>query len=155
MVSVYKAMKWQGNDLSQAEGAITGYTGVRCLQKLFQLEWAGNFKTAHVSVKELVPIAIGAAIWGPQWSTQSIEVKCDNAAVVAVLNSGNSRDPELMHLLDACLFSWLNSNLPCMLPTLLGLRMYSQMHCLWINSCSFTHRQADSQLLFHKSWWTY
>ena len=24
------------------------------------------------------------AIWGPEWSTQNIEVKCDNAAVIAV-----------------------------------------------------------------------
>ena len=56
-------------------------------------------KNAHISVKELVPIAVAAAIWGPEWSTRNIEVKCDNAAVVAVLNSGSSRDPELMHLL--------------------------------------------------------
>ena len=29
VVSVCKAVEWQGNDLSQAEGAIAGYTGVR------------------------------------------------------------------------------------------------------------------------------
>ena len=46
-----------------------------------------------------MPIAVAAAIWGPEWSTRNIEVKCDNAAIVAVLNSGSSRDPELMHLL--------------------------------------------------------
>ena len=56
-------------------------------------------KNAHTSVKELVSITIAAAIWGPEWSTESIEVKCDNAAVVAVLNSGSSRNPELMHLM--------------------------------------------------------
>ena len=46
-----------------------------------------------------------AAIWGPDWFTRYIEVKCDNAAVVAVLNSGSSRDPELMHLLRCLSFS--------------------------------------------------
>jgi len=67
--------------------------------KWFQLEWAGNLKNAHISVKELVPIVTAAAIWDPEWSTESIEVKCNSAAVVAVLNSGSSRNPELMHLM--------------------------------------------------------
>ena len=34
VVSVCKAVEWQSNDLSQAEGAIAGYAGVRCLRKL-------------------------------------------------------------------------------------------------------------------------
>ena len=59
-----------------------------------------NLKNGHISIidKELVPITVAAAIWGPEWSTRIIEVKCDNAAVVAVLNSGSSRNPEVMHL---------------------------------------------------------
>ena len=87
----------QGTLVSDASGSWG--CGAYFQDKWFQLEWAGNLKNAHISTKELVPIAIAAAIWGPEWSTQIIEVKCDNAAVVAVLNSGNSRDPELMHLL--------------------------------------------------------
>ena len=58
-----------------------------------------NLKNGHISIKELVPITVAAAIWGPEWSTRITEVKCDNAAVVAVLNSGSSRNPEVMHLL--------------------------------------------------------
>ena len=63
--------------------------------------YAGSVPILHASsgIRRVCAIAIAAAIWGPEWSTQIIEVKCDNAAVVAVLNSGNSRDPELMHLL--------------------------------------------------------
>lgn len=51
-------------------------------------------KKAHILVKKLVPITIPATICGPEQSTQNIEVKCDNAAI---LNSHISRDPELMH----------------------------------------------------------
>ena len=87
----------QGTLVSDASGSWG--CGAFFRDKWFQLEWAGNLKNAHISVKELVPIAIAAAIWGPEWSTESIEVKCDNAAVVAVLNSGNSRNPELMHFM--------------------------------------------------------
>ena len=76
--------------------------------KWFQLDWAGNLNNAHISVKELVPITIPAAIWGPEWSTESIEVKCDNAAVVAVVNSGSTRNPGLMHLM-RCLSFFMGS----------------------------------------------
>ena len=71
--------------------------------KWFQLEWAGNMKNAHISVKELVPIT---AIWGPEWSMESIEVKCDNAAIVAVLNSGSNRNPESGLLSSARFHTW-------------------------------------------------
>ena len=69
----------QGTLVSDASGSWG--CGAFFRDKSFQLEWAGNLKNVHISVKELAPIAVAAAIWGPEWSTRSIEVKCDNAAV--------------------------------------------------------------------------
>lgn len=53
---------------------------------------------------ELILIVIAAAIWGSQWGGTTIQVRCDNAAVVAILNQNSSRDREVMHLLRCLAF---------------------------------------------------
>ena len=62
------------------------------------MQWAGHISQCHITVKELVPIVIAAAIWGSQWQGQTIAVKCDNMAVVSIINKGTSHDPDAMHL---------------------------------------------------------
>ena len=52
---------------------------------------------------ELLPIILACAMWGVNWAGGSVTFHCDNAAVVAVVNSGYSRAPEIMHLL-RCMF---------------------------------------------------
>ena len=47
---------------------------------------------------------IAAAMWGRCWSGQVVCCRCDNSAVVAVLNRRTSRDSELMHLLRCLIF---------------------------------------------------
>lgn len=69
----------------------------------FQLRLPESWSTVHISAKELLPIVIGAALWGGQWQGKSIKCWCDNAAVVSVLRSGWSKDERLMHLM-RCLF---------------------------------------------------
>ena len=46
---------------------------------------------------------LSCIVWGKEWSGKLIRCHCDNMAVVEVLNSGYSRDREMMHLL-RCLF---------------------------------------------------
>lgn len=45
-----------------------------------------------ITVKELLPIVIATALWGGQWAGKTVRAQCDNAAVVAVLNSCTSRE---------------------------------------------------------------
>ena len=52
---------------------------------------------------ELLPIILACAMWGVNWAGGSVTFHCDNAAVVAVVNSGYSRAPKIMHLL-RCMF---------------------------------------------------
>lgn len=59
-------------------------------QSRSELEWL------HL---ELVPIALAAGTWGKQWSGKNIMAYCDNEAVVASLNKGDSREEECMHLM--------------------------------------------------------
>ena len=50
-------------------------------------------------VKELDPILISCAIWGPLLARKSVLFKCDNTGVVAVIRKGSAREPLVMHLL--------------------------------------------------------
>ena len=76
----------------------------------FQLQWPQSYETHElklkqesITFKEIVPIVIACAVWGPAWATKSVTVHCDNEGAVAVVNSGYSRIPPIMHML-RCLF---------------------------------------------------
>ena len=61
------------------------------------------FRDLPITQKEVLPVVLACAVWGEQWFSQMVQVYCDNEAAVSVLNSGYSRDPQIMHLL-RCLF---------------------------------------------------
>ena len=73
-----------------------------------QFEWPQSFRSAAIAPKELVPIVMACVVWGRVWKGQVVQVHSDNEAVVSVLNSGYSKDPQLMHLI-RCLFFVLAS----------------------------------------------
>ena len=78
--------------------------GAFCEKSWFQLQWPESIRQAHISVKELVPIVLAAAVWGSRWIGRAVLVRCDNSAVVDTLNKGSCRDPELMHLVRCLAF---------------------------------------------------
>ena len=49
--------------------------------------------------KELVPIVLSCAVWGPLLSGTRVEFRCDNSSVVDSVNKGSSKEPTVMHLL--------------------------------------------------------
>ena len=57
-------------------------------------------------MKELLPVVVACAVWGKEWNGMTIKIKCDNAAVVAIINSGRSKEHRAMHLM-RCLFFFL------------------------------------------------
>ena len=69
----------------------------------FQYQWSEATKAYNITAKELLPIIFAAAIWGAQWENKSVLCRCDNEAVVQILNSGTSRDPIIMGLM-RCLY---------------------------------------------------
>ncbi len=77
--------------------------GAWYLSKWFQLQWSERTAHLHIAAKELIPIVIAAVIWGTAWKGGRVVARCDNAAVVAVVNSRYSRDAHLMQML-RCLF---------------------------------------------------
>ena len=69
----------------------------------FQWAWEGPSKEWAIAPKELLPILFAMVVWGRQWCGQRVICQCDNAAVVAVINTGRAKDTVLMHLL-RCMF---------------------------------------------------
>ena len=63
------------------------------------LPWAGPTRELHIAVKELAPIVVAAVIWGPKWKGKAILARCDKTAVVAIVNSGISKNPQAMNLI--------------------------------------------------------
>ena len=70
----------------------------------FMLPWAGPVKDSNITVKELVPITLAAAVWGSTWRGRTVLAQCDNMAVVDIINRGTSRDKTVMHLVRCLAF---------------------------------------------------
>lgn len=109
-------IKWNGVSMMQAivqkrpEAVITsdasGNWGCGAFSSQgcwFQLQWPQQWANVHITIKELLPIVVACAVWGSNWRGQTIQCICDNAAVVAIINSGRSKDKLAMHIL-RCLF---------------------------------------------------
>lgn len=58
----------------------------------------------HITIKELILIVLAAAVWGREWSGLTVQVCCDNAAVVTNFNRDCSKDMDVMHLLSCLAF---------------------------------------------------
>ena len=70
----------------------------------FQLEWPESWQEFHITVKELLPVVVAIAVWGIMWQGKSVRCLCDNAAVVAILRSGTSKNEQVMHLMRSLFF---------------------------------------------------
>ena len=72
----------------------------------FQFRWPAAWAAVHITVKELLPVVVACALWGESWRGKTVRCRCDNAAVVAILKSGTSRHPLVIHLM-RCLFFYV------------------------------------------------
>ena len=52
-------------------------------------QYCKNFSIVHL---EMLNILVAVRVWGKNWKNQRILIKCDNQAVVSVLNSGRTQD---------------------------------------------------------------
>ena len=78
-----------------------------------QCAWEGVWKDKSIAVKELLPILLAAAMWGPFWAGNQVQVQCDNMSVVNIIASHTSKDKSIMHLLRGLHFicAYYNINL--------------------------------------------
>ncbi len=80
-----------------------GCGGLMLPSNWFHLSWPPFWSIVDISVKELVPIIIAAALWGRSWARCHICFHTDNMAVVDILRKGSARDP-LAHHMVRCLY---------------------------------------------------
>ena len=64
-----------------------------------QLSWPSHWSRIIIAPKEMAPIVMAVALWGPQWVGSRVCACCDNAAVVCAINKKSARDPTLSRLL--------------------------------------------------------
>ena len=72
--------------------------------KWFMFPWPKTWVNFHITVKEMLPIILAVAMWGKEGRGKSIRCQCDNAAVIAILKSGWSKNVLAMHLLRSFFF---------------------------------------------------
>ena len=70
----------------------------------FQLRWDARSAPLSIMLKELLPIVLACAVWGPAWGSHGVVVHCDNQAVLACLHSRTSHDKHIMHMLRTLAF---------------------------------------------------
>ena len=71
----------------------------------FQLQWSTRAHPLSIAVKELLPVVVAAATWGPLWAaTSRVCFHCDNQSVVHDIQSRASRHPHMVHLLRCLAF---------------------------------------------------
>ena len=76
------------------DACLTGFGGVFA-DKIYALQIPLSFKDYTIVHLEILNIVVALKIWGDIWKNQIIDIRCDNMAVVEVLNSGKARDPIL------------------------------------------------------------
>ena len=72
----------------------------------FQLPWDQAWFSANIMAKELVPIILSTAVWGPQIQGSQVHYQCDNSSVVAALSKGSAKETVVMQLL-RCLWFFI------------------------------------------------
>ena len=70
----------------------------------FSLCWPSSWDKTYITAKELLPIVLGTAVWGSAWKGCTVLCLSDNAAVVAIVNSGQSKMDRAMHLMKCLSF---------------------------------------------------
>ena len=69
-----------------------------------QWQWTGEWAPITIMAKELVPIMLSCAVWGPRLAHKKVLFQCDNTGVVAAIRKGSAKEELVMHLLRALWF---------------------------------------------------
>ena len=152
-------LQWNGMSLLAALGEISPSVvltsdasgswgcGAYWSTKWFQFAWASSCCSpyANIATKELIPVVMAAAMWRRFWTGQVVSCRCDNEAVVSVINSRSSKDPSLMHLL-RCL-TLFEGKLSQKHLTLQGLKMS------WLMRCQEITCPSSSRLFLARPCW--
>ena len=75
-----------------------------------QWQWSPQWSPIPIMTKELVPIVLSCAVWGPQIARHTVLFRCDNSSVVAAVRKGSAKEANVMHLLRCLWFFTANAS---------------------------------------------
>ena len=112
-VSMFLEAQWTHSEaiklFSDASGAI-GFAAVFG-PKWLCASWPSNLVNTHITTKELFPIVLSIEIWGLHLSNKKVLFKCDNSAVVHIINNQTSKDAVTMSLVRRLVLASLRFNI--------------------------------------------
>ena len=82
------------NAMIELDASLTGLGG-RFSNAVYALPIPRNYKDYNIVQLEMLNIVVALKIWGSQWTSKKIVIRCDNKAVVDALSSGKARDVRL------------------------------------------------------------
>ena len=118
-VSVFNDRVWLSNEDIQlftdsAAGNGCGF-GIYFDGKWTYSAWAAHWRergiTSDITVLEFFPLLVSLYIWGEKLRNKKILFRCDNSAVVHIINSSTSKSKMVMVLLRAFTLKCLNLNI--------------------------------------------
>ena len=69
-----------------------------------QWKWPKVWLPIPIMVKEMVPVVLSCAVWGPLLARKTVLIQYDNTGVVAAVKKGSAKEELVMHLLRALWF---------------------------------------------------
>ena len=63
--------------------------GALCQARLFQWPCPSALASAAIMVKEMIPIFLACAVWGPMMARKIVKFQCDNTGVMVAINLEN------------------------------------------------------------------
>ena len=116
-----------------------------CSRKWLQWEWPQEWYPISIRAKELVPIVLSCAVWGPRMARKSICFQCDNTGVVAAIKKGSAKEEVVMHLLRALWFFYAHFDIAITIEHLPGAQNCTadQLSCYNMHSFFLANPQAN------------
>jgi len=104
-----------------------------------QLAWSVDWAQRDIMAKELLPIVLSCAVWGPLMTGSNVEFKCDNSGVVDSINKSSSKELIVMHLLQCLWFFSVSTSQPAISRVYPTLRLISCQETDWRSSSPCFH----------------
>ena len=151
-------MSWNGLSLLRSTSAkadfciqtdVSGSWGSRAYfhGRWFQLPWDKTWQHMGIMAKELLPIVISTAIWGPSLSGHKVLYQCDNSSVVAEIRKGSARDTIVMYLLRSLWFFTAHYDVDLICEHIAGVANNTADHLSRNNNSLFFSQNPDASLL--------
>ena len=64
-----------------------------------QWKWPEVWLPIPIMAKEMVPLVLSCAVWGPLLARKTVLIQCNNTRVVAAVKKGSAKEELVMHLL--------------------------------------------------------